>query len=89
MYVSYFERRETEVPGEAPFGAKKRTQHKLNLRLRNFEPGSHRWDASALPTAQHMQPPKAQKNGLLAFMTETNICTVIGIKLKVEFLPPK
>ena len=56
--MSVFEEREkTGLSGEKPFGAKERTNNKLNPRMAStpgFQPGPDWWEASALTTAPPM-----------------------------------
>ena len=46
-------------PEEKPLGARERTNNKLNPHMAStpgFEPGPHRWEASALTTAPPLLP---------------------------------
>ena len=50
---------QTGVPGEKPLGAKERTKNKINPHMAStpgFEPGPHRWEASALTAAPPLLP---------------------------------
>jgi len=49
----------TEVPGERPLGAEKRTNNKLNPHKTpgpGIEPGTHWWEVSDLTTAPSLLP---------------------------------
>ena len=53
------ERGKPEYPEEKRLGAKERTNNKLNPHMAStpgFEPGPHRWEASALTTAPPLLP---------------------------------
>ena len=52
-------KRKTGVPVEKPFGARERTNNKLNPHIAStpgIEPGLHCWEASALTTAPPLLP---------------------------------
>ena len=54
-----FEERENRSPGEKPFGAKERTNNKLDPHMAStpgFEPEQHWWEASNLTTAPSLVP---------------------------------
>ena len=54
----------TGVPGEKPFGARERTNNKLNTHMAStpgIVPGPHWWEARALTTA----PPLLPKSGYI------------------------
>ena len=51
----------TDVPGEKPLGAEKKTNNKLNPHMTSspgIEPGPHWWKASALTTAPSLLSPR-------------------------------
>ena len=57
--VSFCGEGKTEVPGEKPLGAEKRTNNKLNPHMTSspgIEPGPHWWKASAVTTAPSLLP---------------------------------
>ena len=54
IMLSFEERGKPEYPEKKRLGVKERTNHKLNPHVAStlgFEPGPHRWEATALTTA--------------------------------------
>ena len=75
--VGFWGEGKTGVPGEKPLGAKEKTNNKLKPHTAStpgFEPGPHRWEASALTTSPLLLPLRH-----CSFFT-TKVSTLISIE---------